>query len=84
MRLNSLFYEMSKNVEAVKTFAQGALGAMSFGAYHQYTTNKLMELNNENQNFKYELFIEKMEQRHKNEIAELREHIEILKSKSWF
>lgn len=75
---------MSKNVEAFKTVAQGALGAMSFGAYHQYTTNKLMELNNENQNFKYELFIEKMEQRHKNEIAELREHIDILKSKSWF
>ena len=44
---------MSKNVEAFKTVAQGALGAMSFGAYHQYTTNKLMELNNENQNFKY-------------------------------
>lgn len=75
---------MSKNVEAFKTVAQGALGAMSFGAYHQYTTNKLMELNNENQNFKYELFMEKMEQRHKNEIAELREHIDILKSKSWF
>ena len=46
---------MSKNVEAFKTVAQGALGAMSFGAYHQYTTNKLMELNNENQNIKYEL-----------------------------
>ena len=35
--------------DTLKTFAQGALGAMTFGAYHQYTTNKMMELNNENQ-----------------------------------
>jgi hypothetical protein len=48
---------MSKNVEAIKTVAQGALGAMSFGAYHQYTTNKIMELNNENQDFKYKLYL---------------------------
>ena len=33
--------------ETLKTFGQGALGAMTFGAYHQYTTNKIMELNNE-------------------------------------
>ena len=75
---------MSKNMEAVKTIAQGALGAMSFGAYHQYTTNKLMELNNENQDFKYQLFMEKMERRHQNEIAELRGHIETLKQGRWF
>jgi hypothetical protein len=75
---------MSKNMEAAKTIAQGALGAMSFGAYHQYTTNKLMELNNENQDFKYQLFMEKMERRHQNEIAELRAHIETLKQGRWF
>ena len=75
---------MSKNVETIKTVAQGALGAMSFGAYHQYTTNKLMELNNENQDFKYKLFMEQMEQRHRNEIAELRSQIDTLKNKRWF
>jgi len=75
---------MSKNVEAMKTFAQGALGAMSFGAYHQYTTNKLMELNNENQDFKYKLFMEQMEHRHQNEITELRSHIDTLKKQQWF
>jgi hypothetical protein len=84
LRLNSLFLEMSKNVEAMKTFAQGALGAMSFGAYHQYTTNKLMELNNENQDFKYKLFMEQMDRRHQNEITELRSHIETLKKQQWF
>ena len=71
---------MSKHLETVKTIAQGALGAMSFGAYHQYTTNKLMELNNENQDFKYKLFMDQMEKRHQNEIAELRSHIETLKN----
>ena len=30
--------------DTLKTFGQGALGAMTFGAYHQYTTNKIMEL----------------------------------------
>jgi len=77
---------MSKNVEAIKTVAQGALGAMSFGAYHQYTTNKIMELNNENQEFKYQLFVDQVERRHKNEIAELRAHIETLQrqNRAWF
>lgn len=71
---------MSKHLETFKTIAQGALGAMSFGAYHQYTTNKLMELNNENQDFKYKVFMDQMERRHQNEIAELRSHLETLKN----
>ncbi len=37
------------SMDTLKTMGQGALGAMTFGAYHQYTTNKIMELNNENQ-----------------------------------
>ena len=31
----------------LNTFITGAMGAMTFGAYHQYTTNKIMELNNQ-------------------------------------
>ena len=31
----------------IKTCIQGALGAMTFGMYHQFTTNKMMELNNQ-------------------------------------
>jgi len=31
----------------INTFITGAMGAMTFGAYHQYTTNKIMELNNQ-------------------------------------
>ena len=33
--------------DAIITICQGALGSMTFGAYHQFTTNKIMELNNE-------------------------------------
>jgi hypothetical protein len=39
---------MSKTLisgETLKTIGQVALGAMTFGAYHQFTTNKMMELN---------------------------------------
>ncbi len=32
--------------DTLKTIVQGALGAMTFGAYSQYINNKTMELNN--------------------------------------
>jgi len=41
----SKYYLMS--VDTAKTIFQGMLGAMTFGAYSQFTTNKLMELNNQ-------------------------------------
>ena len=44
---------MSKTGETFKIISQGALGAMTFGAYHQYTTNKMMELNNEKVEMQY-------------------------------
>ena len=53
------------STETLKTITQGAMGAMSFGAYHQYTTNKIMELNNEKQDFQNKLFMEKLEQQNK-------------------
>jgi hypothetical protein len=35
------------SLEAIKTCVQGALGAMTFGAYHMYVTKSMMEINNE-------------------------------------
>jgi hypothetical protein len=57
--------------DTLKTMFQGALGAMSFGVYHQFTTNKMMELNNENQNLLHKYLMDK----HQNEIDELKERI---------
>ena len=34
------------STDNIKTFAQGALGAMTFGMYHMYVTNGLIENNN--------------------------------------
>ena len=51
---------MSKTLisgETLKTIGQGALGAMTFGAYHQFTTNKMMELNNEKIEIQHKYFI---------------------------
>jgi hypothetical protein len=42
------------NKDTLKTFVQGALGAMTFGMYHQYTTNRIMEINNKSFNDKIE------------------------------
>ena len=52
--------------ETLKTISQGALGAMTFGAYHQYTTNKIMELNNEKVEIQHKYFMDKMENNHKS------------------
>jgi hypothetical protein len=58
------------STETLKTIGQGALGAMTFGAYHQFTTNKIMELNNEN-----------MENRHKKEMSEMENQHRIMNEK---
>ena len=61
--------------DTLKTISQGALGAMTFGAYHQYTTNKIMELNNEKQELQQKYFMDKIENKHKTEMDELREKL---------
>ena len=67
--------------DTLKIISQGALGAMTFGAYHQYTTNKIIELNNEKQNLQQKYFIEKMENQHKIETQKQKTEMEELKEK---
>jgi hypothetical protein len=65
------------DIQTIKTFCQGALGAMTFGMYHQVVTNKIMEQNNQIMEMKHKQEMEVMEQKIKN--------LEIqLKSKSWW
>ena len=85
---------MSKTLisgETLKTICQGALGAMTFGAYHQFTTNKMMELNNEKIEIQHKYFMDKMENKYKidmdkmeNQNKLLNEKIEKLLNKSWW
>jgi hypothetical protein len=79
------------SIDTLKIISQGALGAMTFGAYHQYTTNKIMELNNEKQELQQKYFIEKMENQHKKEMEqnkiemdELREKLNKIEQKKWW
>lgn len=74
-------------VEGLKTVIQGALGAMTFGAYHQYTTNRMMDLNNRvtqkeidlnNQSTRKE--IDEL----KSSNAELRKELEDMKRRKWW
>jgi hypothetical protein len=74
------------STDTLKTVFQGALGAMTFGAYHQYTTNKMMELNNELQNTR----MEQLERQHRMEYTQLEQQnkkmqleLETLKKRSW-
>jgi hypothetical protein len=67
--------------DTLKTIVQGAMGAMTFGAYHQFNTNKIMEINNQYQNKIMELNNEK----HRIEMNELKEKIKVLEErKSWW
>ena len=58
-------------METLKTCAQGALGAMTFGAYHMYVTTEMMKQNNK--------YLE-------DQIKELKEENKVLKNKinRWF
>ena len=67
--------------ETLKTISQGALGAMTFGAYHQYTTNKIMELNNEKVEIQHQYFMDKMENQHKKEMIEMENQHKLLNDK---
>ena len=67
--------------ETLKTISQGALGAMTFGAYHQYTTNKIMELNNEKVEMQHKYFMDKMENQHKKEMIEIKNQHKLLNDK---
>ena len=56
------------SLDTLKTMGQGALGAMTFGMFHQFTTNKIIEINNE----KIRLEQEQMRNEHNRQISELK------------
>ena len=67
--------------DTLKTICQGALGAMTFGAYHQYTTNKIMDLNNEKVEIQHKYFMDKMENQHKSEMIDMVNQQKLLNAK---
>ena len=59
------------NESVLYTFLQGALGAMTFGAYHQYTTMEIMRINNEKQDYKININNEKQDYKFKTELQNM-------------
>ncbi len=68
--------------DTLKTVAQGAIGAMTFGAYHQFTTNKIMDQNNEIQDQKHRQEMDAQRQMFEARIEKL-EHAVEAKSRWW-
>jgi chromosome segregation ATPase len=62
--------------DSLKTMAQGALGAMTFGMYHQYITNNIMELNNKQFKIQYQYDLDKMNMEYKYELDKYRNELE--------
>lgn len=78
---NTRYIFMDTNT--LKTCIQGALGAMTFGMYHQFTTNKMMELNNElirNENEKISNEIKEMKDENQKILNEIKRENEMKKN----
>jgi hypothetical protein len=61
---------MSKPIidfSATKNILQGAIGAIAFGAYHQFNVNKIMELND----YKHKVEINELHNKYRIEINEI-------------
>lgn len=67
--------------EAVQTIFNGALGAMTFGAYAQFQTDKIMKLNNQLQEQKMTKLIEEHDKLTEKREKEYEKKIEALLSK---
>ena len=65
------------SLDTLKTMGQGALGAMTFGMFHQFTTNKIIEINNE----KIRLEQEQMRNEHNRQINNYQTQIDKLTEK---
>jgi hypothetical protein len=66
------------SLDAVKTIAQGAAGAISFGIYHQYSNDTQLKLIIESKELQQKYLIDKLEAKHNKEIRELKEKINTL------
>ncbi len=67
------------SMDTLKTCAQGALGAMTFGAYHMFVTTELMKQNNKIIDIKNNEIIKELNEL-KQENKEMKKQI----NKSWF
>jgi hypothetical protein len=56
------------SADTLKTIFQGALGAISFGIYFHFTTNKMIELNNQKIYLLHKSFMDKQQ----NQIDDLK------------
>ena len=81
------------SMDSIKTCVQGALGAMTFGMYHQFTTNKIMKQQEEINQMKLDDINQQIRQllqenkEIKNENKEIKNENTIIKermNKGWF
>jgi len=56
------------SMDTLKSIGNGALGALTFGAYNLYLTTKTMELNNEINAIKHKYEMEKQQKEHEKYI----------------
>lgn len=70
-------------MDSIKICMQGALGAMTFGAYHMYVTNGIIEQNNKNIKLEEEINRMKIDKQIEELLKENKEIKDKMK-RSWF
>jgi septal ring factor EnvC (AmiA/AmiB activator) len=76
--------------DGIRTIYHGALGAMTFGAYHHYISDKMMKMNNryfEKQIQEQQREIQEQQreiQEQQREIQELYKEVQALKQRRWW
>lgn len=68
--MSSSLFPIQITKEALHTFYTGALGAMSFGAYSQFQSDKIMKLNNQVQEQKLKDMLDEREKKFSQMIKE--------------
>ena len=67
-------------LEDLKILAQGAIGSMTFGAYHMYITTNMINENNRNSQMR----IDEINKNSQIKLEELMKKIEKLENRRWF
>ena len=68
------------SMDTIKTICQGALGGLTFGAYHMVVTNRIIDDNEKHHRVEMDLW----KKQQQNEIDDLKEQIKEIKRKRWW
>ena len=68
--------------EFINTMIEGAIGGLTFGAYHLYVLKEIIDLNKHSADKQHKIDIENIERQHKTDIEMLEK--KIIENRRWW